>query len=167
MKKGLCWLLCLSGLWPLSVMANTTLQELQHMEARKGIVSSGDHSHVIDHKTTPQFELVLFMQGHCIHCRRFDPVLNKFSHDSGLKVFAYTLDGRGAIPYPNAIPAPQPVIHTFFGQRYPVATPTLFLVKMKSPDDLQAYPVMQGEAMYSQLAQRVEQLMSLALEGGQ
>ena len=162
-------------LLPVTGKAETTLQQLQHLEAHKldptlRVVPVRHKKRMVRKESaSPRkkmvVELVLFMQGHCIHCQRFDPVLHAFSEHRNLPVFAYTLDGKGAAPYADAVTAPNSVIQTFFGQRYPVATPTLFLVKMDRPDNLQAYPVLQGEATYQQLVLRVDKVMTL-VKGG-
>ncbi|HHX9835663.1 TPA: conjugal transfer protein TraF, partial [Salmonella enterica subsp. enterica] len=52
------------------------------------------------------WKVVLFMQGHCPYCRRFDPVLKQLAQQYGLSVFPYTLDGRGDPAFPEALPAP-------------------------------------------------------------
>ncbi|SMG59855.1 type-F conjugative transfer system pilin assembly thiol-disulfide isomerase TrbB [Cedecea sp. NFIX57] len=86
------------------------------------------------------WKVVLFMQGHCPYCHAFDPLLKNISQQTGLSVFAYTLDGQGDTSYPAALPAPDAVMRTFF-PGLPVATPTTFLVNVNTLD---AWPLLQG-----------------------
>ncbi|MEY0026866.1 conjugal transfer protein TraF [Providencia rettgeri] len=68
------------------------------------------------------YTLVLFMQSSCPYCHQFDPQLAVLSAQTGFSVFAYTLDGKGDMAFPNAIPAPQAVVQTFFGSGLQVMT---------------------------------------------
>lgn len=88
-----------------------------------------------------QWKVVLFMQGHCPYCHQFDPLLKNVSKQTGLSVFAYTIDGQGDQAYPDALPAPAEVMQTFFPAPMPIATPTTFLVNVNTLD---AWPIMQG-----------------------
>ncbi len=81
------------------------------------------------------------MQGHCPYCHQFDPLLKNVSEQTGLSVFAYTIDGQGDQAYPDALPAPAEVMQTFFPAPMPIATPTTFLVNVNTLD---AWPIMQG-----------------------
>ncbi|GKK71218.1 hypothetical protein NUBL13795_52340 [Klebsiella pneumoniae] len=84
--------------------------------------------------------MVLFMQGHCPYCHKFDPVLKQLAGQYGFSVFSYTIDGQGDDAFPEALPAPPDVMQTFF-PNIPVATPTTFLVNVNT---LAAYPILQG-----------------------
>lgn len=86
------------------------------------------------------WKVVLFMQGHCPYCHKFDPVLKQLSGQYGFSVFSYTIDGQGDEAFPEALPAPPDVMQTFF-PNIPVATPTTFLVNVNT---LAAYPILQG-----------------------
>lgn len=86
------------------------------------------------------WKVVLFMQGHCPYCHKFDPVLKQLSGQYGFSVFSYTIDGLGDEAFPEALPAPPDVMQTFF-PNIPVATPTTFLVNVNT---LAAYPILQG-----------------------
>ena len=86
------------------------------------------------------WKVVLFMQGHCPYCHKFDPVLKQLSGQYGFSVFSYTIDGQGAEAFPEALPVPPEVMQTFF-PNIPVATPTTFLVNVNT---LAAYPILQG-----------------------
>lgn len=86
------------------------------------------------------WKVVLFMQGQCPYCHQFDPVLKGISQRTGLSVLAYTIDGNGDAAYPEALPAPEEVMRTFF-PGLPVATPTTFLVNVNTLD---AWPLLQG-----------------------
>ena len=86
------------------------------------------------------WKVVLFMQGQCPYCQKFDPVLKSLSQQVGFGVMAYTIDGQGDTAFPEALPAPPEVMKTFF-PNLPVATPTTFLVNVNT---LEALPLLQG-----------------------
>ncbi|WP_407081304.1 type-F conjugative transfer system pilin assembly thiol-disulfide isomerase TrbB [Klebsiella oxytoca] len=86
------------------------------------------------------WKVVLFMQGKCPYCHKFDPVLKQLAGQHGFSVFPYTIDGQGDEAFPEALPVPPDVMQTFF-PNIPVATPTTFLVNVHT---LAAYPVLQG-----------------------
>ena len=86
------------------------------------------------------WKVVLFMQGQCPYCHKFDPVLKSLSQQVGFGVMAYTIDGQGDTAFPEALPAPPEVMKTFF-PNLPVATPTTFLVNVNT---LEALPLLQG-----------------------
>ena len=86
------------------------------------------------------WKVVLFMQGHCPYCHKFDPVLKSLAQQVGFGVMAYTIDGQGDAAFPEALPAPPEVMKTFF-PNLPVATPTTFLVNVNT---LEALPLLQG-----------------------
>ncbi|MCW6015697.1 type-F conjugative transfer system pilin assembly thiol-disulfide isomerase TrbB [Serratia marcescens] len=87
-----------------------------------------------------EWKVVLFMQGSCPYCHKFDPVLKSLSERVGFGVMAYTIDGHGDEAYPEALPVPADVMRTFF-PNLPVATPTTFLVNVNT---LEALPLLQG-----------------------
>ncbi|EHD0027556.1 type-F conjugative transfer system pilin assembly thiol-disulfide isomerase TrbB [Salmonella enterica subsp. houtenae serovar 50:g,z51:-] len=101
------------------------------------------------------WKVVLFMQGHCPYCRRFDPVLKQLAQQYGLSVFPYTLDGRGDPAFPEALPAPPDVMQAFFPD-IPVATPTTFLVNVNT---LEALPLLQGSAGADRFMARVDTVL--------
>lgn len=86
------------------------------------------------------WKVVLFMQGKCPYCHKFDPVLKQLAGQYGFSVFPYTIDGQGDEAFPEALPVPPDVMQTFF-PNIPVATPTTFLVNVNT---LAAYPILQG-----------------------
>ena len=86
------------------------------------------------------WKVVLFMQGKCPYCHKFDPVLKQLAGQYGFSVFPYTIDGQGDEAFPEALPVPPEVMQTFF-PNIPVATPTTFLVNVNT---LAAYPLLQG-----------------------
>lgn len=87
-----------------------------------------------------EWKVVLFMQGHCPYCQKFDPVLKQLAGQYGFSVFPYTIDGQGDEAFPQALPVPPDVMQTFF-PNIPVATPTTFLVNVNT---LAAFPLLQG-----------------------
>lgn len=86
------------------------------------------------------WKVVLFMQGQCPYCQKFDPVLKQLAGQYGFSVFPYTIDGQGDAAFPEALPVPPEVMQTFF-PNIPVATPTTFLVNVHT---LAAWPLLQG-----------------------
>lgn len=111
-----------------------------------------------------QWKIVLFMQSTCSYCHRFDPMLSQFSQETGLTIFPYTIDGKGDDTYPDALPAPQPVMVDYFQDGMPVATPTTFLVNVNT---LAAFPLLQGAVEKPALISRLDDVFQIALNGGQ
>lgn len=109
------------------------------------------------------YTLVLFMQAHCPYCQQFDPQLAELSKQTGFSVFAYTLDGQGDAAFPNAAPAPQSVVQTFFGNGMPVMTPTVFLVEVNT---LRTYPLLQGMTSMPDVLNRINSNLIAITAGG-
>ncbi|MEX9225548.1 type-F conjugative transfer system pilin assembly thiol-disulfide isomerase TrbB [Providencia rettgeri] len=107
------------------------------------------------------YTLVLFMQSSCPYCHQFDPQLAVLSAQTGFSVFAYTLDGKGDMAFPNAIPAPQAVVQTFFGSGLQVMTPTVFLVEVNT---LKTYPLLQGLTDMQDVMNRINSNLMLATQ---
>lgn len=107
------------------------------------------------------YTLVLFMQSSCPYCHQFDPQLALLSVQTGLSVFPYTLDGKGDMAFPNAIPAPPEVVQSFFGAGLQVITPTVFLVDVNT---LRIYPLLQGLTDMQDVMNRVNSNLMLATQ---
>lgn len=107
------------------------------------------------------YTLVLFMQSSCPYCQQFDPLLAQLSAQTGFQVFTYTLDGKGDMAYPNAIPAPPDVVQTFFGAGLQVMTPTVFLVEVNT---LRTYPLLQGMTDMNDVMNRIHSNLMLATQ---
>ncbi|HEM8293647.1 type-F conjugative transfer system pilin assembly thiol-disulfide isomerase TrbB [Providencia vermicola] len=107
------------------------------------------------------YTLVLFMQSSCPYCHQFDPQLALLSAQTGLSVFPYTLDGKGDMAYPNAIPAPPEVVQSFFGAGLQVITPTVFLVEVNT---LRTYPLLQGLTDMQDVMNRIHNNLMVAVE---
>ncbi|WP_272668995.1 type-F conjugative transfer system pilin assembly thiol-disulfide isomerase TrbB [Providencia sp. PROV151] len=107
------------------------------------------------------YTLVLFMQSSCPYCHQFDPQLALLSAQTGLSVFPYTLDGKGDMAFPNAIPAPPEVVQSFFGSGLQVITPTVFLVEVNT---LRTYPLLQGLTDMQDVMSRVNSNLMLATQ---
>ncbi|HCR3185357.1 TPA: type-F conjugative transfer system pilin assembly thiol-disulfide isomerase TrbB [Morganella morganii] len=105
------------------------------------------------------YTLVLFMQSECIYCRQFDPLLKQWADMRGFKVFVYSLNGQGDPSFPDAIPAPQSVVQTFFGSGIPVMTPTLFLVEVNT---LKTAPLAQGLTPVKEIENRLHRTLMAA-----
>ncbi|WP_272662629.1 type-F conjugative transfer system pilin assembly thiol-disulfide isomerase TrbB [Providencia sp. PROV111] len=107
------------------------------------------------------YTLVLFMQSSCPYCHQFDPQLALLSAQTGLSVFPYTLDGKGDMAFPNAIPAPPEVVQSFFGAGLQVITPTVFLVDVNT---LRTYPLLQGLTDMQDVMNRINSNLMLATQ---
>ncbi|HHV7361603.1 TPA: type-F conjugative transfer system pilin assembly thiol-disulfide isomerase TrbB [Morganella morganii] len=105
------------------------------------------------------YTLVLFMQSACIYCHQFDPLLKQWADMRGFKVFVYSLNGQGDPSFPDAIPAPQSVVQTFFGSGIPVMTPTLFLVEVNT---LKTAPLAQGLTPLPEIENRLHRTLMAA-----
>lgn len=105
------------------------------------------------------YTLVLFMQSECIYCRQFDPLLKQWADMRGFRVFVYSLNGQGDPSFPDAIPAPQSVVQTFFGNGIPVMTPTLFLVEVNT---LKTAPLAQGLTPLPEIEHRLHRTLMSA-----
>ncbi|MEM8060165.1 type-F conjugative transfer system pilin assembly thiol-disulfide isomerase TrbB [Morganella morganii subsp. sibonii] len=105
------------------------------------------------------YTLVLFMQSECIYCRQFDPLLKQWADMRGFKVFVYSLNGQGDPSFPDAIPAPQSVVQTFFGSGIQVMTPTLFLVEVNT---LKTAPLAQGLTPLPEIENRLHRTLMAA-----
>lgn len=103
------------------------------------------------------YTLVLFMQSGCMYCHQFDPLLKQWADMTGFKVFVYSLDGQGDPSFPDAIPAPQTVVQTFFGNGMPVMTPTLFLVEVNT---LKTAPLAQGVTPVPEIEHRLHTILA-------
>lgn len=108
------------------------------------------------------WKVVLFMQGKCPYCHKFDPVLKQLAGQYGFSVFPYTIDGQGDEAFPEALPVPPDVMQTFF-PNIPVATPTTFLVNVNT---LAAYPVLQGATDAQGFMTRVDTVFQMMGEAG-
>ncbi|WP_223813132.1 MULTISPECIES: type-F conjugative transfer system pilin assembly thiol-disulfide isomerase TrbB [Pantoea] len=153
----------------------STLDEIRALESKKEMSAQQDQQNAVAprlHSSARQYSLpdnrqinvddyriVLFMQGGCHYCQQFDPQLAQLSSRTGFKVFPYTLDGRGDVSFPDAIPAPRAVLDQFFGPGNNGVTPTTFLVNVNT---LQSWPLAQGIVDVNSLLQRIQQ----ALETG-
>jgi len=98
------------------------------------------------------YRIVLFMQSGCHYCQQFDPMLVQLSAMTGFKVFPYTLDGRGDVSFPEAIPAPATVVSQFFGAGQQAVTPATWLVNVNT---MQTWPLAVGIVDGSTLLERV------------
>ncbi|HCJ6323663.1 TPA: type-F conjugative transfer system pilin assembly thiol-disulfide isomerase TrbB [Citrobacter farmeri] len=108
-----------------------------------------------------EWNVVLFMASDCSYCKRFDPVLKKVSENTGVNIFAYTLNNEPDSTFPNALPAPPTVVAAFFAQGLPIATPTTFLVNVKTMD---TFPLLQGDATQQQITDRLDTVFIEALK---
>lgn len=106
--------------------------------------------------------VVLFMQGHCSFCQKFDPLIKAMSVQHGFPLFVYTFDGQGDQTFPEAIPAPPDVMRTFF-PGLPVASPTTFLVNVHT---LATYPIIQGAADEAAFMARLDTVLQDATQKG-
>lgn len=102
----------------------------------------------------PRDALILFYTSSCPHCQRFVPLVRQYAVNHDLSVLAYTLDGVSLPEFPDSVTPTQAEIRQFFAKKAPVV-PVLFWMDTGSQHIL---PVLQGEATYSQLTSRMQQL---------
>ncbi|MEA9443946.1 type-F conjugative transfer system pilin assembly thiol-disulfide isomerase TrbB [Candidatus Fukatsuia symbiotica] len=140
-----------------AIKMQTTREETKPMIARWFRLSNGRQVN-LNH-----WKLVLFMQSACMYCQHFDPMLRKWSAESGLSVFPYNLDGQGDVAYPHALPAPPAVIAEFFQHGMPIATPTTFLVNVNT---METFPLIQGAVDKSKWIARLDAVFQMALNKG-
>lgn len=107
--------------------------------------------------------VVLFMQSSCSYCHRFDPLLAQVSQETGLPVFVYSLDGAGDATFPNVLPATPEVMVEYFQNGTPVATPTTYLTHVTTNT---AFPLLQGAVDKATLLARLNDVLTIALNGG-
>jgi type-F conjugative transfer system pilin assembly thiol-disulfide isomerase TrbB len=107
--------------------------------------------------------IVLFMQSTCSYCHQFDPIIRQLSEESGLSVFAYSIDGQGDAAYPDALPVPPEVMVEYFQSGIPIATPTTFLTNINTNT---AFPLLQGTADKQRVITRIDEVLKFALDGG-
>lgn len=166
--KRLCILLLMVCL----PAAAGTLEDIAALEAAKGQKTPGGDTVTApapaprpyalpDGRTVNlnDYTLVLFMQSECTYCRQFDPLLKQWADMRGFKVFVYSLNGQGDPSFPDAIPAPQSVVQTFFGSGIPVMTPTLFLVEVNT---LKTAPLAQGLTPVQEIENRLHRTLMAA-----
>ena len=104
------------------------------------------------------YKLVLFMQSRCGYCQQFDPLLKRVTTQIGLDVFPYTLDGKGDVSFPDAIPATEAVIRDMWSNMRPV-TPAAFLVEVNT---LKTLPLLYGIVDEQTLRQRIDDALEFA-----
>lgn len=132
------------------------LQAALPQPARIMTLSNGTRVNLAD------WTVVLFMQGHCSFCQKFDPLIKAMSQRHGFPLFVYTFDGQGDQTFPEAIPAPPDVMRTFF-PGLPVASPTTFLVNVHT---LATYPIIQGAADEAAFMARLDTVLQDATRKG-
>lgn len=127
-----------------------SMQPWEPQDGRTYILPDGRQISVADYR------IVLFMQSSCPFCQQFDPQLIQLSTLTGFKVFPYTLDEKGDVSFPQAIPAPRAVLDQFFGPGNNGVTPTTWLVNVNT---LQSWPLAQGITDMNSLLQRINQAL--------
>lgn len=105
--------------------------------------------------------VVLFMQSSCEYSQKFDPVLKAFSVRSGLPVFAFSMDGKGDLTFPNVLPATPDVLVEYFQLGLPLATPTTFLTNVHT---METWPLLQQYADEMTFATRLDEVLRIALD---
>ncbi|WP_404851727.1 type-F conjugative transfer system pilin assembly thiol-disulfide isomerase TrbB (plasmid) [Enterobacter asburiae] len=106
------------------------------------------------------WKVVLFMQSGCQYCRQFAPVLKSFSRQTGLGVFAISLDAKGDAEFPDVLPATPDVMVEYFQNGMPVATPTTFLTNVNT---METWPLLQGAAEEGVFRARLDEVMRMAM----
>ncbi|CAL7962202.1 putative Type-F conjugative transfer system pilin assembly thiol-disulfide isomerase TrbB [Gammaproteobacteria bacterium] len=108
---------------------------------------------------TRDYEFVFFYSLGCTYCRNFTPVLKRYSDNTGINVRGFILGGSSSNPdnyFPNSTVIKQEVSEHFFGRENNITIPSLFILNKKN---LRAYPVSRGALTYSELVQRMDELI--------
>ena len=110
---------------------------------------------------TKDYEFVFFYSLSCAYCRNFIPVLKRYSDNTGINVRGFIL-GSPSNPdnyFPDFFDSTvikQKVSERFFGRENNIAVPALFILNNKN---LRVYPVSRGALTYSELSQRMDDLV--------
>lgn len=102
--------------------------------------------------------LILFYTSSCPHCQRFAPIVKAYSDQHRLPVLAYTLDGENLSVFPETVVPNAFEMQRFFPDGHPVV-PVLFWMNASIG---RIFPVLRGEATFTQLQIRMQKLKEIA-----
>ena len=163
--KRMCILL---ALLPTLSQANHFLNELESLEANRGVNRAEAAPTVSQPKEKRYFtlstgktvditdwQIVHFMSSTCTYCHQLNPILKQLSESTGIPIFTYSFDGKGDNVFPDVFNANTEVVNTFFAE-LPRATPTDFLINVNTMVTL---PLTQGLTSADKFMQRLDEVL--------
>ncbi|HIF9266851.1 TPA: conjugal transfer protein TraF [Photobacterium damselae] len=79
-----------------------------------------------------QYGLAFIFSSKCPYCHQFAPTLQTFAKQTGLPVYAFSVDGLGLPQYPRPLTATKDIVETFYHSTSNVTYPALFLVNLNN-----------------------------------
>lgn len=79
---------------------------------------------------TQEYGLAFIFSSTCPYCHQFAPTLQQFEKQTGLPVYAFSVDGKGLPQYPQPLTATGDILSTFFESANNATYPALFLVNL-------------------------------------
>lgn len=81
---------------------------------------------------TQEYGLAFIFSSTCPYCHQFAPTLQAFAKQTGLPVYAFSMDGRGLPQYPQPLTATKDILMTFYQTSSNATYPALFLVNLNN-----------------------------------
>ena len=81
---------------------------------------------------TQEYGLAFIFSSTCPYCHQFAPTLKQFAQQTGLPVYAFSVDGRGLPQYPQPLTATNDILTTFYQTSSNATYPALFLVNLNN-----------------------------------
>ncbi|ENO8811627.1 conjugal transfer protein TraF [Photobacterium damselae] len=78
------------------------------------------------------YGLAFFFSSKCPYCHKFAPTLEIFAKQTGLPVYAFSVDGMGLPQYPHPLTATQGIVQEFYHSTSNISFPALFLVNLNN-----------------------------------
>ncbi|MGR5464888.1 conjugal transfer protein TraF [Photobacterium damselae] len=82
------------------------------------------------HPRQAQYGLAFIFSSKCPYCHKFAPTLKTFAAQTGLPVYAFSVDGLGLPQYPNPLTATRDIVQEFYHTTSNITYPALFLVNL-------------------------------------
>lgn len=79
-----------------------------------------------------EYGLAFFFSSKCPYCHQFAPTLEIFAKQTGLPVYAFSVDGLGLPQYPHPLTATQDIVQEFYHSTSNLTFPALFLVNLNN-----------------------------------
>lgn len=145
-----------------NTFANNTLNAVNEILSSRIILTTESFKYQGSYLINPivytlqkDYVFILFYKFSCLHCRRFDQVLKKFSHVTSIPVKAFTLDGDVSSSFSDVQNLTSDVVKKYFGTKASISVPTLFIMNTQNS---QIFPVAIGELSYQELVERMNNL---------
>lgn len=81
---------------------------------------------------TQEYGLAFIFSSTCPYCHQFAPTLQAFAKQTGLPVYAFSVDGKGLAQYPQPLTATFDILTTFYEDAQNASYPALFLVNLNN-----------------------------------